>query len=567
MKKLVVLFMAAIMAVSLIGCAGPAATVAPTDTATTAATPTPKPAEATATPDAEPPAPETLEPITVSVWTGGGLPSGVAEINFSDTEIGKSVVATTGVDFHFNFVTGDAATAFNLKLADGVWEDIIKGGYDNIQLQQLIDAGAIMQLDKYFEDAANYPNLAAIPKEVIDYWRAPDGHIYRVPNAWHEEGAPLFWLATGWYVLPSIAEQVGVDYKTIKTMDDVVAFLHKVKDAGLKNADGLDIIPMATSASIGCTRAVITAFGVDNAGTGYSKVDGAWTHFRDLPMYKESFRWLNKLNQEGLLDKEFTSLTDEQLVERVNASRVALYVGDAWAFWNQVTGGPTAVTEFDMISFPHPAGVTKNGIRQIKNPYGGECVMLSAETQHADRLMKLFDYYETQGEYRGFEVYNGVLGVDWVWDDARGGAPYFKLTSPGLNESKAAGDYNKIFDVYGWQLQSFMPCPYKYDLNEYIEGNEGLAWIFKMNNFWFAPENAYWATMRDIDKVQTPADGKFAANSAALNDVDLQFRASLISAKSDADFEKVWNDYRDQLEVKGKWSEVDAEFKELYKSY
>jgi ABC-type glycerol-3-phosphate transport system substrate-binding protein len=511
----------------------------------------------------EPAVSEDEEIIKLTVWRPTKSSSGLAELDYGKTKIGALNVEKDKVDFVVHYVTGDADTEFNLKVADGNWEDLIVIGKDDVKVGTLVENEAVLPLNRYFEDAKNYPNLAAIPKEALEFWRQSDGNIYQVPHAWHDEGAPVFWMAAGWYIHPGIAEQAGVDYTQVQTAQDMLDFLTAVKNAGLKNSDGLDIIPLSSGENLDGINTLLSTFGIDSAGTGFMKVDGQWVHYRDNPQYKEAMKWMNSLHRAGVLDAEYTSLTNDQLVERLMGSRVAVTLGNAWPFWSAVTGGESPVTALEPVKFPNPDGVAKNGVMTTYNPYGSGAVLLSADTQYADRIMKWMDYYAEPGKYRDWEGLNGPLGKVWAWDESRGGEPYFMLTDEEVLAAKNAGDYNQI-ESLGWQVNNFVAAPYKYDLNEYIADNEGLFWIFKMNTFNSLPENRYYEKIRDIDRVTLPNDGQYVANDAALKDVDKQFRASLITAGSDDEFEAFWADYMNQLEIKGKWADVKAELMALY---
>ena len=556
-----------IASLMLAACAAPAPVPAPIVEAATAVPATEAPAATEAAAATEAPAATEVPPkeiIEVTVWRGTKSVSGLSELNYGETKIGKLQTEKDGVNFIVHYVTGDVDTDFNLKVADGDWEDVIVLGRDEVKVPALLENKAVLPLNKYFDDAANYPNLAAIPKDVLEYWRQLDGNIYQVPVAWHDEGAPYFWAAAGVYVNPSIAKSVKYDYADIKTTKQFKEYLVAIKDAGIKNEFGLEIVPLSGSEKLGGIPTLLSAFGIDVAKSGYMKVGGKWTHWRDNPQYKEALFFLNDLNRAGVMDKEYASTTDSQLVEKLLSKRVGVYIGAAWPFWATVTAGVTAVTELELINFPHPEGVTKNGTLGVKNPYGSGAVMLSSQTKYADQIMKWFDYYAERGKYRDWEGLNGPFDVTWEWQASRGGEPHFVLKDEEVMAAKKAGDYNKI-EALGWQVLSFVPAPYKYDLNEYIMDNEGLAWIFKMNSFNGTEANRYYVPLRGIDMAKPPTDGAIALNTAALKDVDLQFQALLVNATSDALFESAWKDYMSQLEIKGKWSSVDAEYQSLYK--
>ena len=132
----------------------------------------------------------TTGPVEVSIWTGriGVGATGKAEEKWTDTKIGAALVEKTGVNWNFYFTeSGDLETAFNLRMASGDWEEVIRFGSTNfVWIGKLLDAGMIIPLDKYFNDP-KYPNLMKVPKKVLDNFRYTDGHIYFFPASWFEK--------------------------------------------------------------------------------------------------------------------------------------------------------------------------------------------------------------------------------------------------------------------------------------------------------------------------------------------------------------------------------------------
>ena len=505
--------------------------------------------------------------INLTAWVTKTSWSGMTELNYGATKIGAESVKATNVDYTLHLLPdSDVATAFNLKVADGDWEDLIvlQSTLANNRLfaNTLVENDVVTPLDSYFENPELYPNLANIPKDVLDFWRSEDGHMYGIPSNWYYGNAKIYWLTNGYYVLPEIAEAVGIDHSTLKTTEDVKAFLVAVKEANLKAENGQDIIPLSGPQDLRGINTVLSSFGVETAGSGYAKIGGAWTHWRDDPRYKEAMQFMNELNRAGVLDPEYVSITNDMLNERLLASRVALYIGEAWPFWTNVTVGETPVTALDETTFIKAPGVDSPGYLEAVNTSGAQFIMVNKNSD-VDRIMRWANNSLDTSQPRDWENIYGPVGVLWDWDDSRGGAPYFKITDEDIKNS--SGDYKKM-DEIGFQM-GIGPYAYEYDLNEFAENNEGLAWIFKMNTWWGEQETPYYARLRPQDSVQPTAGGLWDTHFGALADADIQARAALITAADDAAFEKAWTDYMDALQLKGKWAEVNAEMLEKYNEF
>jgi len=542
MKKFLVLIMVLCLIITATAC-------------TTVVTPTTAPTSGAATPTPG----QTI--VTLTCWNPTSLQSGRTLIKQMDTKIGKLIAEQTGVAFDTTFITGDPEIAFNLKLASNSWEDIIQIGKNNIWVQKLIDSKVIEPIDAYLTMADKYPNLAAISDNVKKNFTYTDGKIYYFPSFWYEKEDSVYgyWCAEGWYVLPEILTAVNMKKEDLATMTGVETFLGAVKAANLKNADGLSIIPLASSADLAFKKVFINTYGVSTAKDGWDIYDGKLINSRQHPNTKLAYAEMNKLFRMGVMDPELTTLTNDMLVERLSAKRVAMIPDMAWPFWGAVTGGPTNVTELTYIPFPKVDGVTKVGISQTYNAFGNSGWLLTAACKNKDAVAKAADWGEAKGKYRGWEAYYGPRGTMWDWGSQ--GEPTFKLVDPELETAQKSGDYKKMEDL-GYSTVA-MVWPFDLDLNYFNDAvQESLFWIFGMHKF--NATQGYTTKDRPIDQTIISGEGAWATNSATINDLDKQYATKLVTATSDAAFNAAWAEYQDKLNTMGKFADVQKEFQAAY---
>ena len=103
---------------------------------------------------------------------------------------------------------------------DSRWEypDLI--GVQSNEANQFIDAGAFIPLEKYINDAENYPNLNKHYGDLINRIKHDDGHVYIMPNYGvhygtvyqNENWGPAFWIQI------EVLKEFG--YPEITTLDD-----------------------------------------------------------------------------------------------------------------------------------------------------------------------------------------------------------------------------------------------------------------------------------------------------------------------------------------------------------
>lgn len=73
--------------------------------------------------------------------------------------------------------------------------------------------------------------------------------------------------------------------------------------------------------------------------------------------------------------------------------------------------------------------------------------------------------------------------------------------------------------------------------------------------------------MHAYDAVPMLAGGMIERYSPTLDAVAEEYGARLIMAGSEDDFENIWQEFQDQLESRGHWSEIKAEWQTQYEAY
>lgn len=501
--------------------------------------------------------------VELTAWQVSDPPAGMVTSKASDTKIGKTIANATGVSFTLSYSQGDREQNFNLRLASGDWEDVISTDLNFVWTDKLIKAKAIIQLDKYFTDPVKYPNLAKIPKKVLDNYRFTDGHIYQFPSQWYEDpkSAYGYWAVNGWYAEPGILKAVKMKASDLATIEGVEKYLRAVKKANLKDKNGNPIIPMTSGANLNFWKTIVSTFGVSTAGMGFQQLaNGSLQNFRDNANTIKALKWLNKLQREGLLDKELISQKDEQLASKLTNKRVALLADEAWPFWGTVTAGKGPVTDLLYLNYPKVAGVSKLGISVTYNPLGTQGVFVSKKNKNPDAVARYADWSSAKGEFRGWEAVFGPYGELWDWDkDA--GEPFLDITDAELKKAYETGDYKTMSKLGSASIINI--TPFDLDLNYFRKASEAqLFWILGMHRF--NVKQGYTAPARSYDNLKMPANGLWNKNLSILNKLDLEYFTKLILAKTTSAFDKTWLEYRTQLEKQGNWTKTKAEVNTVY---
>lgn len=507
---------------------------------------------------------ESDEITVVTCWWPMTLPTGRSNIKQLDTQIGALIAEETKLAFDITYLTGgDPEQAFNLKLASGNWEDVIICGKDQVWVEKLTEAGVIEPVESFYNQPDKYPNLAKVPQGVIDNFTFTDGHMYYFPGQWFEntENSEYgYWCNNGWYVHPDYLEAVNMTAADLATIEGVEKFLQAVKNANLKTSDGLPVLPISSGVDLSYTTTILTTFGVSvTYGQGFDIYDGELMNFRQHPDTKRAYEWMNKLYLMGVMDPEFTTQTNDTLIEKLMNRRIALMANPAIDFWNAVTAGKSPATELIYLPFPKVEGVEKLGTSLTYDPYGNNGWLLNKDCSNKEAVARAADWFSTVDEYRFWEQYNGPYGKLWDWSDK--GEPLFKLTDPELIDVQVSGDVKRMED-FGY---AFLPrlAPMGLDMNFFNENTQDtLFWIFDMHRF--NVKQGYHRKASLLENVILPSDGAWAKNNANILSTDTQFAAKLITASNQAAFNAAWEEYQKQLETMGNMSEVTAEYTKAY---
>lgn len=164
---------------------------------------------------------------------------------------------------------------------------------------------------------------------------------------------------------------------------------------------------------IGSLEQIVTTFtGVNTSG--WTKQDGAWTNKIMMPEFKEALKYLNKMYNEGILDKEFA-------IAKINDSREKFLTGSSGA----VIQNANRIDFIDLLQTPlqkyNSAAVVSclsefpkgpSGKRNSGNTYGSCGVLFkNSDEEKNTRVLDILDWFLTP---EGTDLMlNGVEGVHY----------------------------------------------------------------------------------------------------------------------------------------------------------
>lgn len=357
------------------------------------------------------------------------------------------------------------------------------------------------------------------------------------------------------------------DYKlepAIATPDDLYNLLKKIKELNLKVGDKT-VIPFSTlwqfQIHIG------SMFGAAG-GWQYNPNKNEVTGFLGGDNTKEAFKFINKLYNEGLLDKDFEIQKPEQFQEKVASGRVAIGMG--FLDPDKARAGLKSLDAEDELRpllMPRKEGVYWTGIDHV-SPVTFQ-LMVRKDFKDIPRLMKYFDWFLSDEAMDLVSWGPEELGL-WEIKDGKkvfkDNELYDQLNSGIVKEgSKADVLYNKKgLDVNGANCKAFECAP---KLVGYNSQDWRRSYPYKATNIYKYSYNLLSSQnletkgymLQGVDDVSNAAGGwcwgQFFQSKSPM----------LFAAKTDEEFNKNWDTLYKEFLDKGKYEEGKKVMLEAFK--
>lgn len=314
--------------------------------------------------------------------------------NGMQDEIGKVITARTGVTLKAEFPVGSADQKIALIAASGQYPDFIspKG-----QSASLIDAGALLDLTDLIDKYA--PNIKKMLGDQIKRLRynSKDKAIYFIPN--NEAFGQIYFDTDAWFKL-QLGALKEAKYPKVETLQDYEKVIADYVKKHPTTADGKPTIGLSLLADdwrivISTTNPAFWATGAPDDGEFYidPKTFKAQEHYF-RPEERDYFRWLNHMNDIGLLDKESFVQKYDQYKAKIASGRVVGLIDAIWEVQDPIAA-LKAEGKFEQ-TYGRFGVVTKKGIKPAYNQLtgfnGGWGIAITKSCKDPVRAMKFLDW-------------------------------------------------------------------------------------------------------------------------------------------------------------------------------
>ena len=398
-----------------------------------------------------------------------------------DNPVAKAITEATGVtlDVYYPVASqGDAKEDIALMIANDEYPDMI---YAKGSATDLYQAGALIDMTDLIEKyGPNIKKMYGAEMEKLK-WSQDDPGIYQLSYA----GVNQKTLTTGGSCQIQWAALKENDYKYPKTLDEYEKMIKSYLAAHPKTEDGLDMIGITMSASdwhwmitLGNPAGLIADASPDN---GQWIIDDEYNvHYKHVTdEEKEYFKWLCRMYNEGILDPNFATQTDDDYIAKVASGRVVAITDAEWHY-SQCEATLVADGKVDQTYVGLPVTLREDQVEKALLYQGttvGWGIGITKSCEDPVRAIKFLDYLCSD---EGQILYHwGIEGENYFLDDD--GQPY--RTDEEVAKAQSDPDYAKNtgidnytgFPIYGTGSYSEDGFPYTPTTKESVIANYNTA--------------------------------------------------------------------------------------------
>ena len=398
-----------------------------------------------------------------------------------DNPVAKAITEATGVTLDVSYPVasqGDAKEDVALMIANDEYPDMI---YAKGSATDLYQAGALIDMTDLIEKyGPNIKKMYGAEMEKLK-WSQDDPGIYQLSYA----GVNQKTLTTGGSCQIQWAALKENDYKYPKTLDEYEKMIKSYLAAHPKTEDGLDMIGITMSASdwhwmitLGNPAGLIADASPDN---GQWIIDDEYNvHYKHVTdEEKEYFKWRCRMYNEGILDPNFATQTDDDYIAKVASGRVVAITDAEWHY-SQCEATLVADGKVDQTYVGLPVTLREDQVEKALLYQGttvGWGIGITKSCEDPVRAIKFLDYLCSD---EGQILYHwGIEGENYFLDDD--GQPY--RTDEEVAKAQSDPDYAKNtgidnytgFPIYGTGSYSEDGFPYTPTTKESVIANYNTA--------------------------------------------------------------------------------------------
>jgi len=340
---------------------------------------------------------------------------------WTEDPVGRAIIAKTGVHLMHDGPVGDWNEAMTLMIASGDYPDLIS--HTGNSYQTLVNAGALKPLKVKI---MNSPNIVSLMGDEIGKlaFSVEDPEFYAFGNGPRHADVhnPWEYAENGFYVQMDALAHAG--YPVLRTWQDFENVIADYKKA-YPEINGMPSVGISFAMADGW-RYQFSILNTLTNTTGNAS-DQFWIVNEDtlevtasmkIPEAREFFRWINHLNDIGLLDPETFTQAHEDLEAKIANGRLIGFFDAWWQFYQGITEATNTWPERNFLGFPILMDPDTMKWRDLQSKglvfAGGYSVTTAVNDADLDLITNFFDFLASD-EGMKLKAW-GVEGVHYTYD-------------------------------------------------------------------------------------------------------------------------------------------------------
>lgn len=480
-----------------------------------------------------------------SVWAWA---KPAVEAGWDDSPVYKRITEKTGGKMIIDMPAGKEEELIGPLIASGDLPDVmVFNAFNNPYIPQMKDAGQIVAFGDLIDRYA--PKMwSLIPKSQLQFHADKDGKLWkyvgfeydtRCFEAFDELKVPR----THGYNIMFARKDILAAYgkQDITDLDDFTAFLKFCKEKYP------EVDPLKLPADDPRTELFThfkSTFGCHLSNT-YPQQDGTLKFYWYDPAYVEYLQWLNGLFQQGLITTNMLTEGVQQKDEKMYGAKYGAIMSATYNAYNTLNETIKTNLGNDDKGYTAIGPIQKSGVKweaAALRSKGSQATVITTNAKQPDRIIKFFEYLLTD---EGQMVTNaGVEGdmwntVDGKWvPDPDAAALAAKDLQSYVSRYKVNGPWSPWVKTYFWERYlGAVLTP------EGLAKDENIKRLNAVRDIWeegFADIEGAVDPGSDLDVLRTK-----------INNLCKESGMKMIAAKDAAEFDKIYNDCKAQIEKLG----------------
>jgi ABC-type sugar transport system, periplasmic component len=328
---------------------------------------------------------------------------GGISFDLSDMEdtVGQEITKKTGVKLNFEFPVGDWNEKLALVLAGGEYPDLIVN--KDTAITQLVDAGALVGLKEKIENSPNIMSyLGEYAKRLTYSIDDPEYYGFGAANMIDDPKPDQYW-NPAFALQNDVVKKAG--FPEVKTLEDYEKLIadYVAENPTINDQPTIGLSLIAADGwrwKISVTNPAFISTGKPDDGEWFidPETHEASFHYKD-PNEKEYFRWLNHMNDIGLLDPESFTQSYDAYQAKISSGRVVGLIDALWEYdIARKQASETVGPERDYVPFPvlqDPDNMNWSLDRSSGYVTAGG-YMVTTACENVDKIVNFFDYLCTE---------------------------------------------------------------------------------------------------------------------------------------------------------------------------